>query len=273
MKRLGYIFCMVVVLLLSACEIKIKPNDDGLSRIRVEVQRYDRLESRYLTTGDFSALQQMNIEYPMETRTLIEDVLRLGEVNDPQINSKFLKFYQDTVLQSIIAEAELQYANMSDINQQLQSAFGRMADKFPDIAIPKVYAQIGSLDQSIIVGDNSVGISLDKYLGSDFPLYKKYYNEAQRQMMTREYMVPDCLSFYLLSVFPLKNHDRVSQQTRDTHMAKVLWVVNQLMDKQFFSSPEIAAIGRKMKAKPRLPLSTLFLDEHPTPASASPAKP
>ena len=37
----------------------------------VEIERYDRLEYRYLTTGDFSALQQMNTEYPMETRTLI----------------------------------------------------------------------------------------------------------------------------------------------------------------------------------------------------------
>ena len=53
----------------------------------VEVKRYDRLQARYLTTGDFSALQQMNTNYPMETRTLVEDVLQLGEVNDPEINT------------------------------------------------------------------------------------------------------------------------------------------------------------------------------------------
>lgn len=262
---------MVTILLLTACEIKIKPNEDEFSRVRVEVLRYDRLESRYLTTGDFSALQQMNIDYPMETRTLIEDVLKLGEVNDPQINSKFLKFYQDTVLQSIISEAELQYANMSDINLQLQKAFSRMADRFPDIPVPKIYAQIGSLDQSIIVGDNAVGISLDKYLGDDFPLYKKYYSEAQRKIMSREYIVPDCLSFYLLSVFPLKNHDRVNQHERDWHMAKVLWVVNQLLEKPFFASADISKIDRDMKSKPKLPFSALFLAERSAPASASQA--
>lgn len=40
----------------------------------MKVERYDRLESRYVITGDFSALQQMNTEYPIETRTLVEDV-------------------------------------------------------------------------------------------------------------------------------------------------------------------------------------------------------
>ena len=71
-------------MLCTGCEWKLKPNGDGDGNAHVEVQRYDRLESRYLTTGDFSALQQMNIEYPVETRTLIEKVLQIGEVNDPE---------------------------------------------------------------------------------------------------------------------------------------------------------------------------------------------
>ena len=61
-----------------ACEIKLKPNDNAQSKI--EVVRYDRLQSRYLTTGDFSALQEINTEYAIETPTLIENVLKIGAV-------------------------------------------------------------------------------------------------------------------------------------------------------------------------------------------------
>ena len=74
---------MTIVFVSTACELKLKQFGEDSQTTLIEIQRYDRLESRYLTTGDFSALQQMNIEYPMETRTLIEDVLQLGEVNDP----------------------------------------------------------------------------------------------------------------------------------------------------------------------------------------------
>ena len=54
----------------------------------------------------------MNTEYAIETRTLIENVLKLGAVYEPDINSRFLNFYQDTLLQSVISAAETQYANM-----------------------------------------------------------------------------------------------------------------------------------------------------------------
>lgn len=91
MRKIYLIIITAIILASTACELKLKQFGEDSQESLVEVQRYDRLQSRYLTTGDFSALQQMNIEYSMETRTLIEDVLRIGEVNDPQINSKFLK--------------------------------------------------------------------------------------------------------------------------------------------------------------------------------------
>ena len=149
------IFCL-------ACEYKLKPVGDEERSDRIEVQRYDRLEGRYLMTGDFSALQQMSTGYPIETRTLIEDVLQLGEVNDPSINSKFLSFYQDTTLQIVLADVQSQYANMDDINEQFEKAFMALKNWLPDMSIPLIYTQIGALNQSVVVGDQIIGISLDR---------------------------------------------------------------------------------------------------------------
>lgn len=243
---------------LASCEFKLKSNGDDGRENQAEVLRYDRLESRYLTTGDFSALQQMNIDYPMETRTLIEDVLCLGEVNDPAINSKFLKFYQDTILQSIVADAEAQYANMDDINMQFRKAFKRLGKMCPSLGLPRIYAQIGALDQSIVVGNNTVGISLDKYLGSDYPLYERYYDETKRATMKREYIVPDALCFYLLSVFPLKNHDTCSQYERDIHMGKIMWVVNRVVERNFFQTKFVRIVDAKMKECKGLPVAEML---------------
>ena len=171
MKKIYYILFAVMMLCI-ACEIKLKPNDNAQSKI--EVVRYDRLQSRYLTTGDFSALQEMNTEYAIETRTLVENVLKLGAVYEPDINSRLLNFYQDTVLQTVIADVETQYANMDDINKSLTRVFDKAQKQLPDFTVPKIYTQIGAFDQSIIVGENMIGVSLDKYLGEDYPLYSKY---------------------------------------------------------------------------------------------------
>ena len=117
------------------CEWQLKSDE---SDMEIVVDRYDRIQSLYLTTGDFSALQQMNTAYPTQTRTLIEDVLRIGKVNETDINMKFLRFYQDSTLQMLINEAEQQYANMDDINQGLTTAFTFLKSNIPNVEVPKV---------------------------------------------------------------------------------------------------------------------------------------
>ena len=241
-----YYLLLVALFVCIGCEWQFSSSDeDG----QVKVDRYDRIQSLYLTTGDFSALQQMNTIYPMQTRTLIEDVLRIGKVDDQQINTKFLRFYQDSTLQSIISEAEQQYANMDDINQGLTSAFTFLKSIIPNVEVPKVYSQIGSLDQSIIVGNNTIGICLDKYLGENYSLYQKPeygYTKDQQKMMDRKYIVPDCIGFYLLSLYPMPSDRILTQEDRDMHIGKIQWAVNKAVGESVFSSEYVMMVERYM---------------------------
>ncbi len=259
-KKVYFIIITFILLLSTGCELRLKQYGDDSETV-VNIQRYDRLESRYLTTGDFSALQQMNIDYPMETRTLVEDVLQLGEVNDPEINTKFLQFYQDTTLQVIISEAELQYANVCDISKQFSLVFAKMRKMFPEMQTPTVYMQIGALDQSVVIGNNSIGISLDKYLGADFPIYRRYYTAAQRKQMTREAIVPDCICFWLLSMYPLHNYDACTQNERDMHMGKIMWVVNKLLGKKVFHTKFTVAVEKYVDSH-SMSMKDLLLSEN-----------
>lgn len=246
MKFVPYIL-LSALFLCSACELRLKLSDDESETTSfIKIQRYDRLEARYLTTGDFSALQQMSTEYPTETRTLIEDVLKLGQVNDPEINTHFLNFYQDSVLQTIILDAERQYANIDDLNKDFTMAFEKLRQWLPDIVIPMVYTQITALDQSIVVSESSIGISLDKYLGEDYPLYVRYYTPEQRAMMKREYILPDCLSFLLISQYHLPNFDTCEQIERDYHIGKIHWVVNKVLGHRQYQSEIIDNVEKYM---------------------------
>ena len=258
MRKIYYLLFIILLGCIS-CEWQFRFSDeeDGL----MAVERYDRIQSLYLTTGDFSALQQMNTVYPMQTRTLIEDVLRIGKVNDQQINTKFLRFYQDTTLQALIAEAEQQYANMDDINLQLTEAFAFLRKNIPNLEMPEVYAQIGSLDQSVIVGNNSIGICLDKYLGVDYPLYQKPeygYTPDQLRMMCRRYIVPDCVGFYLLSLYPMPMGDTMTQADIDMHIGKIQWAVNSAMGRRVFNSQYIRLVDRYMKRQKEMTIDQML---------------
>lgn len=259
-KIIENIVILALALLCSACEFKFRPNEEGES-VPLTVQRYDRLESRYLTTGDFSALQQMNTDYPIETRTLIEKMLQLGTITDANISNRFLMFYQDSVLQALIADAEAEFANMEDINEQLKKAFKRLNGWIPELQQPYFYAQIGALDQSIVVGEHSVGISLDKYMGSNYSLYKKFYSRQQRATMSRQYIVPDCLTFYLLSVYPMSDFDTRPQLDRDLHMGKIMWTVNKAMCQDIYKTKYVKTINTYIKHNPKITIKQLLKGE------------
>lgn len=250
--------CVVIALLLSSCNFKLKILEEDAESDNIEIQRYDRLQSLYLTTGDFSALQQMSTDYPIETRTLLEKVLGLGEVSDPEINSRFLTYFQDSTLQVIISDAEVMYANMDDLNKDFTDAFNRLKVWLPDLSVPMLYAQICALHQSIVVGDQSVGISIDKYLGADYPAYQKYYPADQRKMMTRECILPECISFYLLSQYPLPNFSTAEQQVRDLHLAKIQWITNRAISKRFFKSTYINVFDKYMARHPDTTVAQLM---------------
>ena len=243
-KTYGILF--FIMLLCFGCQWQLKPNDDDAAT-NVSIARFDRIESLYLTTGDYSALQQMNTYFPMQTRTLIEDVLRLGKVDDPETNSRFFSFFQDSTLQRMLADVQREYADMDDVNEELASAFERLQEEMPALEVPHFYAQIGSFDQSIIVADGSLGISLDKYLGADYPFYQQNYSDGQRRMMDRSMIVPDCLAFYLLSLYPLPRELVNNQDGRNQHMSKIQWVVNEVTRRDVFHSDLISAVDQYMK--------------------------
>jgi hypothetical protein len=259
MRRIYFILFTILMLCL-ACEWHLKPGDeDAKDDSHSVIERFDQHESLYLKTGDFSALQRMNTDYPSETRTLIENVLRIGSVDSPNINNKLRSYFQDTTLQKMIREVDVQYSDISDVDSKLQESFKKLKNKMPNIEIPHIYTQIGSFDQSIIVGDGTLGICLDKYLGKDYPFYKKYYNEEQRMGMTRDFIVPDCLGFYLLSIYPVKPEYMDVPMRNRKHMAKIQWIVDKTLGTRYFAKlSEVKDVDQYMKKHKNISYDTLL---------------
>ncbi len=174
---------------------------------QVVIDRFDRVLDEYVSLGSYSALHRMNTQYPMETKLLIEDVLEIGRVNEPNVEGRLRTFYLDSTVQVLLDEVHRQYSDMSDLEEDFDRAFEELQRQDPNFRRPHVYTQISCLNQSIIVGDTLIGISLDKYLGPDFPLYREYYTDEQRSQMSRDAIVQDAINAYLQYVHSV-SHSR-----------------------------------------------------------------
>lgn len=168
----------------------------------MHIERFDRILDEYVSLGSNTALSRMNMDYPVQTKLLVENVLNIGHVDEPEIEKRLRVFYLDSTVQVLLEEVHRQYANMSDIEEEFQRVFEEQRRRNPSFRTPKVYTQVACLRQSIIVADTLIGISLDKYLGEDFPLYRDYFTDEQRQQMKREAIVRDAMSFYLRTQTP-----------------------------------------------------------------------
>lgn len=223
------ISALLTLMTMVGCDFPSQFLSSSKSLGEIKVRRFDRIEYQYLTTGDFTALQQMSTDYPNETRTLVEDILHIGMMNSEETNKRFLAFFQDSTLQVLTRDTEEKFANMDKLNKDLTTAFHNLSKELPKVEMPTIYSQITTLDQSIVIKDGSIGISLDKYLGKDYPAYKEFFTEDMREKMTPKMIVPDCVLFYLISKFPLEDFEKATQEERDLHIGKMFWITNQVV--------------------------------------------
>lgn len=227
------IFILVVCLAaLSSCQLDGKSSK--ATDVNIKVARYDRLQFEYVTMNSLSALQKMNTDYPQVTKLLIEDVLAIGEVDDNMINDRMLEYYSDSTLLILMQDAEEKFKDLSDIEERLTKGFKRLKKEVPSLVVPHFYAQISALNQSVVVSDSILGFSIDKYMGADYPLYKRFYYDYQCRSMESERIVPDCFTFYLLSEYPLAWQPGRTLLDMIMHRGKINWVVAHILGYESF---------------------------------------
>lgn len=236
--RKDYILLVLLCLLFASCRMeKSRLVADPMEKEGISVVRYDKLLDEYVRFNSFSALQKMNLKYTLPTKLLIEDVLVIGQVSDDHIFQRLKTFYSDTTLIRLIEDVEERYPELKSVEKDLTKGFGRLQKEVPDIMIPMIYTQISAFNESIVLSDSVLGISLDKYMGEDYPLYKRFYYSYQRRTMRPDRIVPDCLVFYLMSQYPFPMDYSRTLLDVIMHFGKINYVVQYLLD---YSSSEEA---------------------------------
>lgn len=251
MKHFAHIFKLLGALLFIALPTSCQLDRSFFrhaNRGELEIARFDCAVEEYLSTGSVVSWQKLNADYPRETKALVENVLHIGKIDSEGIEDTLRIFYADTTLLKLRHDVSTKFSDMSDCEKSLQIAFKQLSKECDDFVTPRVYTQNSAFNQSIVVGDSLLGISLDKYLGANYRPYKKYFSENQRATLESSRIVQDCLSFYLAQLYIIPNvRGRVRPSLLDwmMHQGKIAWVVAQLTDSKLI---DIAGCQSETKA-------------------------
>lgn len=65
----------------------------------------------------------------------------------------------------VCSDVEAKYPNLDEVEKGLSKGFRKLKKEVPDTKVPFIYSQVSAFNESIILVDSLLGISLDKYMG------------------------------------------------------------------------------------------------------------
>jgi len=119
--------------------------------------------------------------------------------------------YSEPTLKSLYKDAITFYDTTSPVTQQIEKelsyGFRRLRELFPNLQIPAVYMHVSGLQQNMIVADSLLSLSIDKYMGVDYPIYKDFFYDFQRKSMRPERVAIDGLYAWLTTEYPYQSQE------------------------------------------------------------------
>ncbi|MDH6312939.1 hypothetical protein M2137_001724 [Parabacteroides sp. PFB2-10] len=192
----------------------------------VVIHRFDKALYRLLEEENAAAGEAALKEaYPQMLEITGKAVLNMKSADMPGFFDRLLNYYSEPTLKSLYRQALQTYENTTEIEEQLGSGFACLQELLPTLPVPEVYMHVSGFGQNVVVGENLLSISIDKYMGEYFALYEDFFYDYQRRKMTPDYIVPDYLAGWLMSEFPFKGNENVLLE-RMIYEGKIKYLVS-----------------------------------------------
>ena len=203
MKFLGLI---VVVLALVSCSRNRLDIDVSGVDVSLEMNRFDRV--LFATDPKEVRLELVDLykDHSAFIDLYTERIIKIGPLTGDNFDQYLSSFLTDTVIQEVADTVAVKFADFGEIETALTNGFKHYRYYFPEKSIPRIYTYISGFNESLIVAENLIGISLDKYLGRDCIFYRylgipKYKIEN----MFPEKIVPDLFYAWALTEYPMSD--------------------------------------------------------------------
>ena len=132
------------------------------------------------------------------------EMIGIGSPEDEGFYPRLQSFLTDTLIVGLKQRAD-QVIGKKQLEADFRSAFKYYRYHFPEKIVPSVYTCISGLNQSVVLADSLIGISLDKYLGAESGYYPRMGIPAYKiRNMHPQKIVPDAIYFWGTTEFPLR---------------------------------------------------------------------
>ena len=205
------------------CFLCCSDKSDDFTIVRFDTDLY-----LYLTNNEPDSILQ---KHSVFLDILGGGILDVGTSESIGFYSRLKDYFSEPTLMRIYSDEQKKFSDLTAMNKELSKGLRTLLKNFPGIKSPEVYIHVSGFSQNIIVTDDILSLSGDKYLGPDYPVYLSFFEDYQRRLMCPERIVPDYLLGFMMANLPFSgNYDVLLD--RILYEGKLRYILSKLLPKR-----------------------------------------
>jgi len=230
----------LIIILICCQRNPLKVDISGVD-LKLNIQRLDRDIFTVTPDNKQVVIPELRKTYGSFFDAYNQNVIALGDPADSLYAFYLNTFLTDTMRVMSRLKIDSVFSDLSEIDKKLEDGFRHYKYYFPQKPIPRVFSIISGFNQSVVMTNDAIGISLDNYLGADCPFYIMLgLPEYKRANMNRDKIPTDVLYSWAQSEFAF-DESNTSLIANMIYHGKMLY----FLDAMFPEDPDSLKIGYK----------------------------
>jgi hypothetical protein len=227
----GFLFyaCGLFLIVFAACQHN---NSYHLSKkVNIKIDRFEKDLFSINIYNLCDSIPYLTKKYPEFFPLFSAKIIQIGEPDQPGFSDRLLAFVSDFTIYNVNKRVNVVFPDLNNVQKEISQVFGIYSSVFPNHSVPNLITCISGFNQSIVITDSLLIISLDKYLGSNDEFYKLLYPpvpEYVRYVMHPSKIPSDVIRAWLVGEFPYNDvkNNLLSQMIFE---GRVMYSTKQIM--------------------------------------------
>lgn len=211
---------------------------DGKTASAIPVTRLDSIIYIYVQNRDTIAkeMPEQLVPYEYALDIIAKGVLDLGDrIEHKGLKNAIVSRYCHPAFNKLYADVEERFAFglSKKIMKELQYAFDKLHRLRPDLEMPKdIFTHVSGFNQRVIVAPSFVSVSLDFYLGQDYPLYQEFFTPWQQRHSVADRIAMDALLGWIISEIPEPRDRAITLNDKFHYWSEIYHLMHRIFPKR-----------------------------------------
>jgi len=229
-----FIICLVFFLhLFTGCKGQVEKDNIevipvAVSEPALSIERFDKNFHVYLenpTPDNLKFLQEKYKDFlPAFGRVTINN----SDSFKPEFYQRLQRYFSNDMLSKIYDDALNAFVDVTSYERELYKVNNYIADNFKGRQLPALYMHVSGFKENVMVLDGIISLSVDRYLGTEYPGYLQFFESYERIQMQPSMIVRDYVRAWLLSEEYLTDK-KVNMLEEMIYEGKVLYSLSRLL--------------------------------------------